>query len=337
MKKPRVYIQMTSCNRLWYVKNFIESFIQCCLEPRRRYTFAMVDNASEEKGLREYLQAQKSAGIIDFLYFKKYRNPPWEQYEAKNILLDRADAPYIWDVQDDFQILRPFTFDEIIEVLEESKKTSTVSLAAGIAEKFSPCVYTKKNHIGYTVVINSSYADQGFYRSSLFDDIGYYKDIWSRDTKQQGSGEAYYQNECRKRGLHVVKLKIPLIHGFKLCAVRGSRRYGDYFKPVNKYYLKIWGKDDIERMNKISGHRIIDEKMISQPDGWDPEKVLYCRGEEIWNFPSTTLYETAVDYKDLLKKDRSHLKPGKAWYFNKMKKERSLLHRAKRKIKALFK
>ena len=56
---PKVTFGMVNCNRLFYLKSCFESLIECTLDyPNKE--IIIVDNASVEKGTKEYLNSIKS-------------------------------------------------------------------------------------------------------------------------------------------------------------------------------------------------------------------------------------------------------------------------------------
>ena len=58
---------------------------------------------------------------------------------------------------------------------------------------------------------------------------------------------------------------------FDCAYVRGDIRIGKYFKPKNKYYIKLFDEKKIERIqknNKKKRFSFIED--ICEPDGWEP-------------------------------------------------------------------
>lgn len=95
---PLVTIGIVSCNRLHYLRATLESARRCIQYPNLEWI--VVDNASVEKGLRDYL---KGLSWIDELILREERSPLTEHVEAMNEIVARAkgELVLIWpeDVQ----------------------------------------------------------------------------------------------------------------------------------------------------------------------------------------------------------------------------------------------
>ena len=93
MKLPKLTIGIISCNRLNYLKATLNSARQCIKYPDIQWI--VIDNASVEKGLHDYLHSQ---GYIDKLIIRERRSPQTEHTNAMNDLVKYAegDALIIW-------------------------------------------------------------------------------------------------------------------------------------------------------------------------------------------------------------------------------------------------
>src|SRR5687768_17002847 len=100
MASPLLTIGIVSCNRLHYLRALLES-MRVCL-PLGEIECIVVDNASIEPGLRQYVEG------VDFIrhrIFREHRSPATEAAEALNTILDRASASYVLLLTDDVQFI----------------------------------------------------------------------------------------------------------------------------------------------------------------------------------------------------------------------------------------
>jgi hypothetical protein len=95
---PLLTVGIISCNRFHYLRATLESAHSCIQYPRVQWI--VVDNASVEPGLRDYLN---QIDWIDELILRDKRSPQTEHVEAMNEIVARAqgDLVLIWpeDVQ----------------------------------------------------------------------------------------------------------------------------------------------------------------------------------------------------------------------------------------------
>lgn len=99
-RHPLVTVGIISCNRLHYLRATLESAHRCIQYPRIQWI--VVDNASVEPGLRDYLE---QLDWIDELILRDQRSPQTEHVAAMNEIVARArgDIVLIWP--DDMQFI----------------------------------------------------------------------------------------------------------------------------------------------------------------------------------------------------------------------------------------
>ena len=86
---PKVTVGIISCNRLEYLRATLESAKECIDYPNLE--FIVVDNASVEPGLVDYL---KGIDWIDRLILNKERSPQTEHTTAMNSIIEYATGEY---------------------------------------------------------------------------------------------------------------------------------------------------------------------------------------------------------------------------------------------------
>ena len=100
MTAPVLTIGVVSCNRLLYLRALLES-IRVCV-PLDRVECIVVDNASIEAGLREYVE---SLDFVAARVFREKRAPSSEAAEALNTIIERASARHVLLLTDDVQFI----------------------------------------------------------------------------------------------------------------------------------------------------------------------------------------------------------------------------------------
>src|SRR5262245_40471756 len=98
--QPELTVGVVSCNRLFYLRSLMES-IRACL-PLPRLECIVVDNASIEPGLRDYVE---SLDFVAARVFSEKRAPASEAAEALNTIIEKASAPHVLLLTDDVQFV----------------------------------------------------------------------------------------------------------------------------------------------------------------------------------------------------------------------------------------
>tara|TARA_B100001093_G_C26675581_1_gene948136 strand:- start:90 stop:1082 length:993 start_codon:yes stop_codon:yes gene_type:complete len=100
MSLPKVTIGIISCNRLKYLKATLESARKCIQYPNLEWI--VVDNASREEGLVDYLKGQE---FIDELVLNKERDPQREHTNAMNKIVEKATGEFVFIWPEDVQFI----------------------------------------------------------------------------------------------------------------------------------------------------------------------------------------------------------------------------------------
>ena len=97
---PLLTVGIISCNRFHYLRATLESAHRCIQYPRMQWI--LVDNASVEPGLRDYLER---LDWIDELILRDKRSPQTEHVEAMNEIVARAQGDVVLIWPDDVQFI----------------------------------------------------------------------------------------------------------------------------------------------------------------------------------------------------------------------------------------
>lgn len=123
---PVITVAVISCNRFHYLKATLESARRCIQYPHVEWI--VVDNASVEEGLREYLD---SSGWIDQCITRERRDPQREHNTALNTIVQEANGDYLLILSDDLQfVVEGPWMSDCIEVLEREEWIGSISLMA---------------------------------------------------------------------------------------------------------------------------------------------------------------------------------------------------------------
>jgi len=97
---PLVTFGFVNCNRLYYLKSCLESFLKCTQDyPNKE--IIVVDNASIEKGTDEYLNDLKKRNIK--VYKQENRDTRNEYAKALNIIVENSKGEFIAPLAADMQ------------------------------------------------------------------------------------------------------------------------------------------------------------------------------------------------------------------------------------------
>ena len=101
-KLPLVTFGFVNCNRLFYLKSCIESFIETTMDyPEKQ--IIVVDNASIEGGTEEYLDSLRERGFL--VISQKERDPSNEYAKALNLIAENAVGDYVALIPADMQFV----------------------------------------------------------------------------------------------------------------------------------------------------------------------------------------------------------------------------------------
>lgn len=292
MAVPDLTIGIVSCNRLFYLRALVES-IRACL-PLDRLDCIVVDNASVEPGLPEYLRTLEFARTV----VRPTRSPSTEAAEALNTILEQAAAPRVLLLSDDVQFIVKGSrwLDAVIELWRTHDWLGSVmpialrrvtlrhyfdgSLAHRLLPSLAPRRITATNGVGVACFpsreLGITHSALGVTPLELWKRIGPFRTSGAKQTMQDaGAGaEADIVRRYRQSGLKLRKglLQQPVLaeiitdpNGTQ-ARVRGNRRYGRYFEPpAGTLYYRI---SDEAEARLLRGSAVPFEEAV-EPLGFD--------------------------------------------------------------------
>ena len=99
---PLVTVGIVNCNRLFYLRSCLESFLECTSDyPNKE--IIIVDNASVEEGTEEYLKEKEQQGVKVFRQLK--RDPNNEFARGLNLIHKESQGNYVIMLQGDMQFV----------------------------------------------------------------------------------------------------------------------------------------------------------------------------------------------------------------------------------------
>jgi len=295
MKNPLVTIGIVSCNRFYYLKALVGSAYECILYGNLEWI--IVDNASIEPGLREYLE---QLDFVQHKIFRPERSPSTEHVKAMNKIIESSNAEYVMILPEDIQfIVRGEWMKDFVELVETHKHIGTVVFDAQrrvtvnkyFASKRS--IFPFRRSRPFSLYMTSSGREFLGYGNSKPGISGAgimtfgRKEIWQRlgpwrATGRQtvadssGGGETDMLHRYERSGLKLERclVRIPIAAdiitdpiGTK-ARIRGNRHYGKYFAPPSgKFYYRIWDESELHRFGDIQPAAAFED--IVEPIGFD--------------------------------------------------------------------
>jgi hypothetical protein len=287
-KKNKIVFAIFTCNRLYYFKNAFESLCSCV--DLDRVKILIIDNNTTENGFDEYLN-HISSKYGDKIIIKRFtQRVVGEIYRAMNWAIKwcmKEKREIIYFMQDDYQFLfsNDNAFDDVIRIFK--KNPSIVQAHINLVWKRKHKKIGKYNVLNvhgtnYALLQDKGPCDNGFTRVGIYSRIGFYPDnssFKSGDSKNM-VGERWFGKKCSKKGWkRVISLYPNVGMMFSSAFVRGGRRYGDYFKPPNAYYIKMFNKSDISNIKSRHDKKkwcFIED--LCHSDGWKPT-ISYKRDD----------------------------------------------------------
>lgn len=272
------------CNRLHYLRNCVESVRRFVDLDRVR--LLVIDNASTERGMREYLHSLATGeGKIDVHQFRERR--PSELYRAMNFAVEyarRQGDAYVHFIQEDCQFLwRELTmFDRVHSLFRERREVAQAHVSmywAGKVRKWQEQGGCDEIVVGADRWMHprgKPPCDTGITRVALFEHTGPYPETTSlKGEDGQLIGEEWMYAQCQRLGLTRVHSMLPSLGMIPDGAyVRGMQRMGRYFPPPCEFYLRPLNAERVAcvEQNAAAGVPSFNEE-FSVPDGWGIETM----------------------------------------------------------------
>jgi len=261
-----------------------------------RIDILICDNTTVEDGFDKYISDMMSK--YHNISFKKFpKRSKNELHRAMNYSIEYARKhgyKVINFVQDDFQFVsrNDSLVDDVFEIFDTRK--NIVQINCNMAWERKAKKIGKLKHFGingtnYCVLTSKNPCDNGFTRVDVYDHIGLYPsnvvtsngEYKYAKTKTKGlHGEVWFGQACHKNGFkRAITFKPNATLLFDGAYVRGDKRYGKYFPPPNKYYIRPLNEAEIKEVEERNKNKqwIFIEKFCT-PDGWEPETFLkHCK------------------------------------------------------------
>jgi glycosyltransferase involved in cell wall biosynthesis len=294
--QPQLTIGVVSCNRLFYLRALMES-IRLCL-PLDRFECIVVDNASIEPGLREYVEG------LDFVtqrVFAERRSPSTEMAQALNTIIARASTSHVLLLTDDiqfivsggrwldavFELVADYPWIGSIMPLALRRVTVNRYFDSGVGHRLLPGVFPKRLRTNDGAVgavcfkrseLGITHSAHGITAVAVWRKIGPFRWSGARQTVQDSSAGAEDDmvRRFRDAGLKLRKalLEVPVMaeiitdpNGTQ-ARVRGNRRYGRYLPPpAGPLYYRVLTESEAAALPR-RGSAIAFEDIV-QPLGFD--------------------------------------------------------------------
>lgn len=279
----KVLFAVLSCNRLFYIKNCIDSILK--FNDPEQYKLLIVDNNSVEIGAAAYL-----SNISKVCEVHSFDNrTPNELYRAMNFAIRYAiknEIDIVNFIQDDYQHLytNPDLIPSVIKLMKNKRIVQVSTNLVWRRKKVGRFSIQRQDDINFAILEEKVPCDSGFTRVSVYKKIGLYpQDAISYDQnssktlgfgkdryKNKTNGEIWFGNRCRKEGFSRAICMTPNTAMLFDCAyVRGMQRFGRYFPPPEEFYLKPFSVSEINKISKNNKHKKFSfiEDMI-EPWGW---------------------------------------------------------------------
>jgi hypothetical protein len=276
---PLLTIGVISCNRLRYLRALLESARRCL--DVSRYQFIVVDNASIEDGLRDYVTG---LDFVEHKVFRPARDPKAEAVRALNTITELARARHVLHLSDDVQFVVKGDrwADSLVEIAERNpgigslmplalRRVTLERYFGGLASRLWPRAFPKRvaNAAGDARVILFRRGELGVAHSCFgvtavdtWRRLGPWRTLAERQSVQDaGSGaEEDLVLRFRRSGLRLRKALaqqpvlaeiITDMRGTQ-ARVRGNRRYGRYLAPPEgTFYYRIWDESELARFRDV--------------------------------------------------------------------------------------
>jgi len=277
---PMVTFGFINCNRLFYLKSCVESLLMCT-EDYPNKELIIIDNASIEKGTKEYLSDLDSRGFT--IIKNKTRDPNNEFARGLNTIIEKAKGKYVCPLAGDMQfIVKDGWLKDYVNIYEcLDEHIGSILFDAQRGQRINRGTYS--NFFGQSLNFVVDYNRGPFAPScnSFFSKSKVEKYIgkWSTNKgahEGEMSAEAEIDNKIKKMKvdgiinwnqvmpMHPVSVAIYTDARGTMGRIRGNRRFGDYWeaKKDNLYYQLVDYNKATKAQNKNSGMPLSIEQVV---------------------------------------------------------------------------
>jgi len=231
----------------------------------------VVDNASTEEGTAELLDELEAMGVVVFR--QKERDPSNEFAKALNLIVENARGDYVIPLQGDMQfIVQGGWLDKFVKLFEKrSEYVGCIMLDAQRRVTNTSHVYGGAQNIdGFVFKADFSRtptcaAGDVMYSKAFLNEIGPWK-ITNANHEGGDDSETDFLNRTKKANESRDKKWLTFMPFYPVSAaiytdprgtmarVRGSRRYGSYWRAKDDLYYSIRSEEEVEEAISDSGH-----------------------------------------------------------------------------------
>jgi len=283
-ERPKVSVGFVNCNRLFYLKSCVESFLECT-EDYPNKEVIIVDNASIEEGTDEYLSEKEEQGIT--VVRREKRDPNNEFAKALNTICEISTGDYLCLFQGDTQfVVKGGWLQRYVDFFAKNKdKVGSIMFDAQRKIRNETMSYfTDMTSDDFKFVLNRKrYPINGAGECMIAREMIDVMHPWSESNESHEGGmdsETYMLAKIKhildtsKKELYCAQPVIPVsvvIHTDSTgtnARVRGNKRYGDYWSPKEsfKYYEILDYSEAIEKYG--DRYFVVGIEELAQPIGW---------------------------------------------------------------------
>lgn len=282
----KVLFAILTTNRFYYLRNCVDSLFDFVDLSDCRVM--IIDTCTVEDGIEEYYDE-----LGDRVIVKKFKDRiPNELYRAMNYAIKycrKHKIPVVNFIQDDYQYLYhlPKIVDNVFALFKKYKSVGQIQTnLVWKRKKVGGYKCKMVDGINYAILRDKIPVDTGFTRVGIYKKIGLYPsgvisyDQKSHKThgfgknryKKTTNGELWFGGQCRKRGIQrAISLHPNMTMMFDCAYVRKWQRFGKYFPPPNKYYIKPFDEERIAHISRRNRKRKFTYiEKVTEPDGWEP-------------------------------------------------------------------
>ena len=280
---PKVTFGFVNCNRLFYLKSCVESFIETTTDyPNKE--IIIVDNASAEAGTDEYLKSLEDRGHI--VYKQEARDPSNEYAKALNFIAENATGEFVAPIPADMQfVVKGGWLKEYVDLFQKHKNTiGCISFDAqrrvrNLSGSYSGAIGNGKMqflfHFNRNPVMGAANClfSKGMLREMYPWNIINESHEGGQDSETKMLHKVKEIIEKKGLSIYYTAPKIPVSIAIfneegATARIRDNKRYGKYFEPSDGiHYYNVYDFDDVMDRFKNSEYPTSIEE-IAQSTGW---------------------------------------------------------------------
>lgn len=314
----KLTIGIISCNRFKYLKSLVTS-ISGLKKRDPEIEIIIADNASLEKGIKEYLEKLLVDKLIDKLKISSEYDSANGEFISRNTIIKESTKENILIIDEEYQFIGNYDLlNKYIEDFTDSEYICLDIFGKRNTTLFEKIDYTKcistKNKCKYWNMKETYFLEFGLFKKWVFQEIGDYpvadKNMeWTFNDNNNIRQKEYYNLMIIEK---IVKAKVGKVKRTCLLAhiplfisvwndprgcnsfIMNSKRYGHYLGPINnELYYQHLSDSEISAFQKYKFP--ISFTLVAKPLGWEyaktemNEQKKYERKNIILEGPETEL------------------------------------------------